>query len=767
MKKFLALALTLAMASSMLTAAVSAKDYSDRDEIRYLEAVEVLTAIGVLQGDNDGFRPEDTLKRSEAAKIICALNLTPKTAASLSADSAPFADVAASHWASGYIAEGVQSGILAGVGANRFDPDGKLTGFAYLKMLLVSLGYDAEAEGLVGSNWTVNVAKLAKKTGLTKGNEDFVGTRAVTREEAALYALNTLKAERVAYENLGTDIIINGVVISTGASAAEGTGEQYMKENYSKLRESSDTDPFGRPATEWSWKGEEIGIYPQQPILTITEETEKKDVIDALEDEGYDEKDFAAAVSATENGTLVEFYGEEREDEKGRVVNALTKVVTIETFAAKVGAVTKDKASTDEDERAMEIGSYGEIAADSEVTEDAVEVKNFDELYEELQRGDIVLVKLNTEGEIASVTIPETVEGKVNRAPSAKSPKVTVDGEVYELSANNTGEYPVKSTLTVYLDDYGYAIASGEVVNESSDVIYLTDTYKTTDKYGNESWFAQFVTADGTVEELPLDPAFRDAEVNMAYTYAMNADDEIELKKAEDALALPEGGEISGSYIRIGGRRYYFSEDITMVYVDGSGAKLSVSVSDELEKISDIPAGSFAVVNEDREITVLYIAEEASNLVSSGDILYIADNSVVADDEHGDVIVAWVEGDETEIVVGKTYAQGFYTYSVDKNGVYVLTAVKSANISTVEEVYRDKYLTLAGQEADFTLASDAAVIDLSDNGIRDLADLADAMEDGLSIRATVVFDAGEETVTMMVIETVEETPETPEETPEA
>ncbi|MBQ2739463.1 MAG: S-layer homology domain-containing protein, partial [Oscillibacter sp.] len=197
MKKFLALALTLAMASSMLTAAVSAKDYSDRDEIRYLEAVEVLTAIGVLQGDNDGFRPEDTLKRSEAAKIICALNLTPKTAASLSADSAPFADVAASHWASGYIAEGVQSGILAGVGANRFDPDGKLTGFAYLKMLLVSLGYDAEAEGLVGSNWTVNVAKLAKKTGLTKGNEDFVGTRAVTREEAALYALNTLKAERV------------------------------------------------------------------------------------------------------------------------------------------------------------------------------------------------------------------------------------------------------------------------------------------------------------------------------------------------------------------------------------------------------------------------------------------------------------------------------------------------------------------------------------------------------------------------------------------
>ena len=135
MKKFLSLALTLAMVSSMLTAA-QAKQYDDAADITYTEAVEVLSAIGVLEGDAGGFRPEDTLKRSEAAKIICALNLTPKTAASLSAGSAPFADVPVGHWASGYIAEGVQSGILAGVGANQFAPDGQLTGYQYLKMQL-------------------------------------------------------------------------------------------------------------------------------------------------------------------------------------------------------------------------------------------------------------------------------------------------------------------------------------------------------------------------------------------------------------------------------------------------------------------------------------------------------------------------------------------------------------------------------------------------------------------------------------------------------
>ena len=77
MKKFLTLALALAMVSSMLAMPAAAKDYADADEITYVEAVDVLSAIGVLEGDEKGFRPDDTVKRSEAAKIICALNLTP------------------------------------------------------------------------------------------------------------------------------------------------------------------------------------------------------------------------------------------------------------------------------------------------------------------------------------------------------------------------------------------------------------------------------------------------------------------------------------------------------------------------------------------------------------------------------------------------------------------------------------------------------------------------------------------------------------------
>ena len=265
MKKFLSLVLALVMTMSLVTVSAGAADFDDADDITYVEAAEVLSELGIMVGDSDGFRPNDTLKRSEAAKIICALNLTPKTAATLSADFAPFADVAASHWAAGYIAEGVQSGILAGVGDGKFNPDGQLTGYAFLKMLLVCLGYDATIEGQTGANWSINVAKLARTHKLTKGIANFVGSKAVTREEAAQMALNTLTANVVTYRDKGTQITVNGAVIATGASDATITSNEfYSYENRFDTLVRSEVaggDDLGRPAHAWRYGKTKIGTY--------------------------------------------------------------------------------------------------------------------------------------------------------------------------------------------------------------------------------------------------------------------------------------------------------------------------------------------------------------------------------------------------------------------------------------------------------------------------------------------------------------------------
>ncbi len=84
MKKFLSLVLALVMTMSLVTVSAGAKDFTDDGKITYNEAVDVMSAIGVVDGYSDGdFRPTDILTRGAAAKIICNLILGPTTAGAL------------------------------------------------------------------------------------------------------------------------------------------------------------------------------------------------------------------------------------------------------------------------------------------------------------------------------------------------------------------------------------------------------------------------------------------------------------------------------------------------------------------------------------------------------------------------------------------------------------------------------------------------------------------------------------------------------------
>ena len=68
-------------------------------------------------------------------------------------------------------------------------------------------------EGYVGTNYSIPVAKQAANLGLSKGlKETFNGNEPVTREEACLYALNTLKADLVEYS---TSLTVNNGALDT------------------------------------------------------------------------------------------------------------------------------------------------------------------------------------------------------------------------------------------------------------------------------------------------------------------------------------------------------------------------------------------------------------------------------------------------------------------------------------------------------------------------------------------------------------------------
>ena len=228
MKKLLALVLALVMSMSLVT--ISNAAFKDADTIDNKEAVEVMNALGVLVGDDKGnFNADANLTRAQAAKIVCVMLLGKDASDALSLKS-NFTDV--SGWAESYIAYCASQGIVAGVGNGKFDPDGQLTGYQFAKMLLVALGYDAELESMIGSDWQVNVAKLSISAGLTDGL-NIALSKVITRDEAAKMAFNTLKATMVAYTN-GTKVETgDGTKVTVNATRyyVEKTGDDGYKQN--------------------------------------------------------------------------------------------------------------------------------------------------------------------------------------------------------------------------------------------------------------------------------------------------------------------------------------------------------------------------------------------------------------------------------------------------------------------------------------------------------------------------------------------------------
>ena len=182
LKKILALVMALVMSMSLVTIA-NAADFTDDSEISYKEAVDVMTAIGVIDGYDDGsFDPDGILTREEAATLITRMLLGDE-ADSLSSSSSSFADVDASRWSSPYIEYCVSLGIIAGAGDGNFYPTEQLTGYAFAKMLLIALGYDAEREGYTGTSWTVNVASDATSAGIDQ--DGLLMSSGLSREGAA------------------------------------------------------------------------------------------------------------------------------------------------------------------------------------------------------------------------------------------------------------------------------------------------------------------------------------------------------------------------------------------------------------------------------------------------------------------------------------------------------------------------------------------------------------------------------------------------------
>ena len=201
--------------------------FTDSADIKATEAVDTLTALGVIDGYTDGsFKPNGTVTRAEMAKMIFVVwNGGKSDASAYQSMNSAFADTK-NHWAAGYVNFCASNGIIAGKSATKFDPDATVTGQEAAKMLLVVAGYDAAKAGLTGANWAQNTMSYAGLAGLFNDVDSPV-EQALPRQYAAQMLYNALDVNRVKWSTDSNSF--DEIQAWSGSGFTKETvGEKYM-----------------------------------------------------------------------------------------------------------------------------------------------------------------------------------------------------------------------------------------------------------------------------------------------------------------------------------------------------------------------------------------------------------------------------------------------------------------------------------------------------------------------------------------------------------
>ena len=573
LKKALSLVLVLAMvfalavpgfAADTTKKASSFKDYS---KVTNKEAVDVLTAIGVINGNADGtFAPEGNFTRAEAATMITYLTLGKTVANALPVSATKFSDVPATHWAAKYVQYCADAGIVAGVGNGKFDPDAKLTATQWSLMLLGALGYNAKNEGIGGEGWEIATTKLAMKAGVASAEEL---TATFNRDMAAKFALNTLKANVVEYESNGTNITIGNTTINTGASkatpvtttatygknistdGAAGTtadpytvqfGELHFQKVEVKSASSDGIDALGRPAHSWYNGTAKVGTYSNTAAATYVVNKLATDNKLTTYVTGNDylkltlagstnwkiNKDFASVTANTQAqlGDTIEVYT----NDAGKV----TDVVVVRETAAQITDVKANTGKAAITVNGEKVVYQNIISVDTNL--DGTADKTFNEYTlpgytSDYAKGTYLSVVLDASNDIISSKAATTVQGAIT-AWNATTGNATVAGTKYSfvntsIPGNGLTIDFKTGTYDVVLNSNGF-VTGVKVVSAAAatldDVVYTNGRTwnETSSKYGFETktYYAQVVDLKGTVSDVVVG-GYKVVDSSTIYTWGI------------------------------------------------------------------------------------------------------------------------------------------------------------------------------------------------------------------------------------------------------
>ena len=552
LKRALSLLLSSTLVLGMLVMGGSAAGYKDVDASNdHQEAIEVLQAVGIMTGDQNGnFNPDGSITRNEMAVIMAhLLNLNYDYYRGTN----PFTDVP--EWAAPYVAACAAEGVVAGIGNGQFGGDQKVTAAQASLMIMKALGYFQNAEDF-GTDWQVATIRQASYINLFD-NISSNAESALTRAQVAQLVLNGLKANMVDFTgDLG--IQIGDVTVGykaeytaktnaaakynsiVGGTTDIASNNQYYvqlgEELYNgDLKLSNDgTDVFGRPSRVWEYKGDEVGTYAKKELIRETY-TSGIDGGDVYTDIGaaacdYDlaywvdgiklDKDATAAeaeklvrnndegMASTGNGVLTEVYVDTAAEE--------TTFVVINTYLA---FATADY-NTANDYLPVNVYSYNQATKALDVdAEYSVRLYQDDFDVEDYADGTALLVTIANK-EVQSIAEPSFMEAcKVTKFSQSSGNKtegrttsLTTDGKTYDYNRSAQWDDALNmydaqkltdTTYDIYLDQYGYAIGVA-VHDETLKYVFVTAIDYVNSNLTNVTANASAIFPDGTMDNITI-----------------------------------------------------------------------------------------------------------------------------------------------------------------------------------------------------------------------------------------------------------------------
>ena len=693
--------LALGMAFSLSLSTMASAAFTDQKDIKAAEAVDMLAALGVIQGYEDGsFKPEGTVTRAEAAKMIYTIrNGGNSNADSFKSVATSFTDISG-HWAEGYIKYCQSMGIIAGKSATTFDPNGTVTGVELAKMMLVTLGYNAEKAGLVGATWSQKTLALAGENGLL---DDVYSDLAsgCPRQYAAQIMYNSVLAPTVVlrenvYSNknlLGTDndtigekymglvqttvkleknshmdgALKNGEVQVSVTAQNKGTaiaaaGTKYITFKVDKIETKIGED------FKLLWKDinnnkdldrndKVYGMYTSNTTsvinITANDIDELKDSADAAKvklngtkyevaTSGNIYNNYQSTTSWTTSNDGKKAIEElsAKTGDKVRVIlnenNKITDVYVIKSQLYKVTAVSGDKIS---------IAGVGTID----------KTKNDTIVYDGIAKDDVVAVTQLYKGanELDDATFivekAETVTGKLTGYTGTK--KLIVDGTTYKIY----GEAAMKANLT---DDYIQQMDNDKI--DTTVTLYLVNGYVQAAKSDSEQ-AKQYAIVTAVDQNGKFDSTFNAPRVELVL--ADGTKKTVTIHK--DSTIYNDSTQVSGSAIGQGIGKV----DKNTPAMKAGDIKDALKVGD-IVKYVEMSNGQFKVEE----------CAKYDTAASAGTQLYDKDAKTFAGTvTSGDCVLFYNNADNT----GKSVGDSDYKYEIKATTIRSLNNIKTVHSSTL------------------------------------------------------------------------------------